>query len=821
MEGRRQRRRESIFGSLKGKLLIMGGISLAISVILGIVGIASLNKNNAYNQILETVNDVNVKQYENQSLESSYLYFLEDSYLEKLTVNLEEMQSKELSAKGLAGGVYDGAMESVAEITKKCQDNYSRLRTLSSERGFTAEDGKYAQFLSGDEELSRQFQAVMDDKSWLDGTWEDAVPDKPVTEGETVYDSYTYTTEVPREGKRDYFLIRLGGNHTSYQGKILVGDIVFSGKEGSRELAVTDAFQEIKQASYGDGLKGMEQERFQGADRIAVQAKFQDVDGSWQELTIKIPAADFNMQEYDRVSYELLFQPGNYEDLKSVCAFAQVYDFRKTLDKINSDFVTYSRHVMEGADTKQEMETLSGLLGDIENNLGIYVRDDTGQSELKTVLQTKKDAFEAMSKEDQEIFQVKMENKELFEELTRGIVQVRNDVEEKVAAEKRELTTLILTVLLLGLAVLLVGTAYISRTINGSMRRFKGTLEQVTDGNLMVRAEEKGRDEFAVFGAGLNSLLSRLEEVIGSVQRISGIVSRSGEQMETMANDSVISADRIEGAVGDIAKGASRQAEEIDSVTKQTAHMGEVFAQIMRSVENLDGISGQMQQVSRETVGFMGELADSNKKTTRAFEQVRSQIHATNESAEKIHEAADLIISIADQTNLLSLNASIEAARAGEAGKGFAVVASEIQQLSVQTNSSVDIIEKIIKELAEEAKDTMMTMEEVSDTIQSQMEKMQKTQERLEQLDDGIRDSGVEAEEIKQATLQCDKLRGKVSDSVESLVVISEKNAFSAEETNHSMSKLNQAVVQVSEAARELKEISEDLNGKLQFFHLS
>lgn len=890
MKGRRQQKRQSFFGSLKGKLLIMGSISLITSIILGIVGITSLNKNNAYNQILEAVNDVNVKQYENQSLETSYLYFLEDSYLEKLTVNLEEMHGRELGAQGLAGGRYDKAMESMAEITEKCQENYNRLRTLSSERGFTVEQGKYADFASGDDVLQEQLRTAVDDKGWIDGGWEhvefqnadtagaeesqeedtagaeesqkedaaeenesqkmdeaeaketpkedtagekteaeesqeeDAAGEEESQEGDTAEEpdsyTYTYTTEIPKEGKRDNFIIRLGGNHVECQKKILVGNIVFSGKGGNRELAVAEKFQEISQASYGDALKGLEQERFNDTDMIAVQAEFHDVDGNWKELAIKISVADFNIQDYDRVSIDVFFEPGDYGDLNCVCTFAEKYNFANTQNEINNGFSDYSRHVIEGKETDEEMEALKNLFEVMEANLEIYLTEGSQRSEIESLLMAKHDAFDEMSGADQEIFQVKNENKELFDQLTQEIVEIRSEIENAVTAEKRGLTTLILAVSLLGVAVMLFGSVYISRSINGSMRSFKGTLEQVTDGNLQVRAEERGRDEFSVFGTSLNSLLSRLEEVIGSAQKISGTVSRSGEQMETMANDSCVSAGRIEGAVGDIARGASRQAEEIDNVTRQTAEMGEVFSQIMGSVEKLDTVTGQMQKVSRETIGFMGELADFNEKTTGAFEQVSRQIHATNESAEKIHEAADLIISIASQTNLLSLNASIEAARAGEAGRGFAVVASEIQDLSVQTNSSVGIIENIIRDLTEKAGDTVVIMDELTENIQKQMEKMQTTQKRLEKLDEGIHESGMEAEEIKQATISCDKLRSMVADSVESLASISEANASSAEETNYSMSKLNETVVHVSESARELKEISEDLNGKLQFFHL-
>lgn len=227
MKETRQRGKESILGSLKGKVLIMGGISLAASFVLGSVGISSLNRNNTYNQVLETVNDINIRQYENQSLETSYLYFLDDSYLDQLMDNLKEMQEEEAAAKGLAGGAYGKAMESAWDITEKCQENYGRLKELSSERGFTLKQGKYAEFVSGDETLDKEFQAVMDDKSRLDGSWGDVVIQEKTTVEGTEYDRYTYAADVPKEGKRDYFFIRLGGKPYGLSGKNSGGGYCF------------------------------------------------------------------------------------------------------------------------------------------------------------------------------------------------------------------------------------------------------------------------------------------------------------------------------------------------------------------------------------------------------------------------------------------------------------------------------------------------------------------------------------------------------------------------------------------------------------------
>lgn len=157
--------------SIKGKILLMGGVAIAASVILGSGGITALNKNSRNNEVLKEINAINVAQSENQSLETSYLYFLDDSYLEKIVKNLTDMENDSKAAKKSASILEKKKLDTVAETIGECKDNYSQIRELASQRGYTSDVGEYQKFIANDEDLANTFAAVKDDQSWLDGSW--------------------------------------------------------------------------------------------------------------------------------------------------------------------------------------------------------------------------------------------------------------------------------------------------------------------------------------------------------------------------------------------------------------------------------------------------------------------------------------------------------------------------------------------------------------------------------------------------------------------------------------------------------------------------
>jgi len=376
------------------------------------------------------------------------------------------------------------------------------------------------------------------------------------------------------------------------------------------------------------------------------------------------------------------------------------------------------------------------------------------------------------------------------------------------------------TIVLLLAAVI---AAVVVRIIVKAVHAAEAELARLADGDLnaaLPEKYEKRHDEIGAMAVAVNNLSMELRNIIGSIQRSAEQVQTAGNELERAASQSSSNADDISRAVEDISKGAISQAEDIEHATGQVSNMGNLFEQITQEMLMLSDRAVEMNRQGEESVGIVSNLSDASDRTVEAIMRIGEQIRTTNESVNKIRESVSMIASIADETNLLSLNASIEAARAGESGRGFAVVASEIQKLAEESNSSAVHIEEVIAKLSEESETSMKLMDEVQQIMAEQQQKLKETRFKFEQVNAGITEAKNKTEGVNEMTKDCDDSRAKVVDVISSLSAISEENAASSEETNASMEELNATINILAEHAKSLKRLSDELNSEVSFFKM-
>lgn len=373
------------------------------------------------------------------------------------------------------------------------------------------------------------------------------------------------------------------------------------------------------------------------------------------------------------------------------------------------------------------------------------------------------------------------------------------------------------------LIIAVIGTILTSKSLTGAITECQTYVWKLEQGDLTGKIDEKFKKRTDIVGhmaRELERFGGKLADIVSKIKQSSDTIRQSGNSLDDMAAQTSQTSDEISKAVEDISKGAVSQAEEIETASKSIGNMGDVIEKITDKVGQLDNTAGNMKTASDESTKIIRELSESNDRTTDAVKRISEQINTTYGSVQTIRQAVELITSIADETSLLSLNASIEAARAGEHGRGFAVVASEIQKLADQSSNSAKQIEDVIEVLLRESENTVTVMNEVHGIVGEQQKKLDETKQKFADVTDGVNSSRSETSEIKIHTASCNESRAQVVDVISNLSAISEENAASTEETTASMQELNATINILAESSKKLKDLSADLEDQVSFFKI-
>ncbi len=381
----------SIFSSIRGKLLVLGCVSIATTVILGFTGIYLINSSNSNNQVLADINQINLLQNALKYTKSGFR-----SDLKEISDNIDTTIN-----------------------------NSSDLFSSISDRGFSADAGMYADFLAPDEELENCFSDMSGKSEWIDGTWVDF----PLASAETVnidgvnYRHITYTNTYEGNGKRDYLIVRAGGNGIQYTGKVIFNNIVVNGTDvlDLSSLSTNDLAK-----SYGEGYTDLNVTTFNKLPSISFQGAYTSSNPDWQEASIEIPIDKSSFDVCQNVSVDIYFEETELPTFRAAVALNGRYDFNSNLESLNKDFDAYSKSVAEGNDSTDAASAIQSKLEEIKNIISLYIVDPDIISAGTSAVSQKEDAFSSMQDYDKNIIELKSENNEINNNLTNVTSDVRS-----------------------------------------------------------------------------------------------------------------------------------------------------------------------------------------------------------------------------------------------------------------------------------------------------------------------------------------------------------------------------------------------------------
>ena len=330
----------------------------------------------------------------------------------------------------------------------------------------------------------------------------------------------------------------------------------------------------------------------------------------------------------------------------------------------------------------------------------------------------------------------------------------------------------------------------------------------------------KRKDEVGIIAKASGKLVSSVKEVIENlIEQSKQLEDTSRQMLENAAsvNDSLKG---VELAIEEIADGAGEQASETQKASNSVVSMGTMIETAAEKVGELSSVNNYIRETGESALDTLRLLTKINDEAKLAIDEINQQTRSTNESAQSIRGAAEFITSIAEETNLLSLNASIEAARAGEQGRGFAVVASQIQKLAEQSNKSAQQIEQIIGHLIADSTKAVETMDAVKKIMDEKSKHLQTTEQQFAVLNDGIEKSLEGVERIVKEIKAIDGDRVNVVDVVQNLTAIAEENAAGTEETLASTGLVTDMMEQMEQIANRLNGISTGIEQSISDFKI-
>jgi methyl-accepting chemotaxis protein len=361
-------------------------------------------------------------------------------------------------------------------------------------------------------------------------------------------------------------------------------------------------------------------------------------------------------------------------------------------------------------------------------------------------------------------------------------------VEEKAAMVRQ----VALVVGLLVVAVSIFMARATIRSITRPLGQMHATISAVEKHSDFTRhVPVTGKDEVGQTAMAFNQLMERLREIIRQTRAsVDGIAGASHE---------------LARATGQMAMGAHSQSEATATVAATTEEISTAISQITAHTGESEALAELCQDETREALAITHESMAGMSRTAEAIKASAGNVARLSESSSRINGIVTVIKEIADQTNLLALNAAIEAARAGEAGRGFAVVADEVRKLADRTGQSTGEIGELIAAIQSEIEQTVTTMQAADQEAARSVETAKLAGEELEKIGRGSSQINERIREIASSIRESDMSIHDMTSRMEEIAHMTEENSSVAESTGNTAKRLDQLAEELHRSVEEYK----------------
>lgn len=381
---------------------------------------------------------------------------------------------------------------------------------------------------------------------------------------------------------------------------------------------------------------------------------------------------------------------------------------------------------------------------------------------------------------------------------------------------------LVTIVIVLAAVLIALATGYLmASSMSGTINTIIAASEKAASGDLSSSPSSNRKDELGKLTGSINSMISNMRVLIEQTVDVAEKVSSSAFIVSSTTEQVSASSEEISSAIQEISKGTSEQAVDAEQGVEKINVLAEKINEITENTKMINNLTKDTMDVTHIGLSSINDLDSRTNETTSISREIIKDIQKLDVNSKSIGRIVKVIGGIADQTNLLSLNAAIEAARAGESGKGFAVVAEEVRKLAEQSMEATREIAAIISNTQDMTKKTVEKAAKTEIILNLQNDAVEKTTDIFRKIIGSMENLSFKVDQIIHLIMEMEENKVQAISSIQNISAVSVQTAASSEEVTASAQEQMAGIEDLAAKADELKKAAEDLHHNISRFKIS